>query len=157
TTNSSPVYVGSAQDLPFTSPTMNSITVNKIVTVQWRVDGGPWQTAAPGDGAFNSYLENFTFTAAGLSAGTHRLEARAINTVGNSSPLAADTLTILPTTAVSISDVSLGEGNGGTTNAVFTVSLSSPANQTVTVTYNTVNGTALAGRDYIASSGTVMF
>jgi hypothetical protein len=157
TTNSSPVYNGSVQDIPFPSPAMNSITINKIVTVQWRIDGGPWQTAAPGDGVFNSYLENFTFTAAGLSAGTHRVEAHAINSVGNSSAIASDTLTILPTSTVSIGDVSLAEGNGGTTNANFTVSLSAPAGQQVTVTYNTVNGTALAGQDYAAGSGTVVF
>src|SRR5262249_916671 len=49
------------------------------------------------------------------------------------------------------------EGNTGTTNAVFTVSLSAASGQTVTVNYATANGTANAGTDYVATSGTLSF
>jgi uncharacterized repeat protein (TIGR01451 family) len=58
---------------------------------------------------------------------------------------------------LSIKDVSLLEGNSGTTNAAFTVSLSAPVGKTVMVSYATSNQTALAGIDYVAASGTLVF
>ena len=42
-------------------------------------------------------------------------------------------------------------------DAVFTVTRSGPSDQITTVNYNTVNGTASAGSDYVAASGTVTF
>jgi glucose/arabinose dehydrogenase len=59
--------------------------------------------------------------------------------------------------AVSINDVSVSEGNSGTTTAGFTVSLSTASSQTVTVNYATANNTATAGNDYINASGTLVF
>ncbi|MET0625481.1 MAG: FG-GAP-like repeat-containing protein, partial [Pyrinomonadaceae bacterium] len=50
--------------------------------------------------------------------------------------------------AVSIGDVSVMEGSSGTTNAVFTVSLSGPSVQDVQVEFATANGTAVFGEDY---------
>ena len=47
--------------------------------------------------------------------------------------------------ALSIDDVTVTEGNSGTTNAVFTVSLSAAYPLAVTVNYATANGTATAG------------
>jgi len=64
-------------------------------------------------------------------------------------------LTITPT--VSINDVTMAEGNSGTTPFVFTVSLSAASGQTVTVNYATADGTATAGSDYVAASGTLTF
>lgn len=61
----------------------------------------------------------------------------------------------LPT--LSINDVSVAEGNTGTAAATFTVSLSTASSQTVTVNYATADGTALAGSDYLATSGTLTF
>jgi Calx-beta domain len=55
--------------------------------------------------------------------------------------------------AISINDATVSEGNTGTTNAVFTVSLSSPSSQTVTASYSTTDGNAIAGRDYVAAAG----
>jgi hypothetical protein len=59
--------------------------------------------------------------------------------------------------SLSIDDVTVAEGNGGTTNAVFTVRLTTASAQAVTVNYATVAGTAAAGNDYTASSGVVTF
>jgi hypothetical protein len=59
--------------------------------------------------------------------------------------------------SVSIGDVSQAEGNSGTANFAFTVTLSAASEQTVTVNYTTVDGTAVAGTDYTATSGTVTF
>src|SRR5205823_874842 len=58
---------------------------------------------------------------------------------------------------ISINDVTVAELDSLTTNAVFTVSLSNPSYQTITVNYATADGTANAGLDYVAESGTVTF
>lgn len=62
-----------------------------------------------------------------------------------------------PPPSMTIGDVTVTEGNSGTRNAVFTVRLSKAATGTVTVNYATQNGTALAGSDYTAASGTLTF
>ena len=62
---------------------------------------------------------------------------------------------LLPT--LSINDVTVTEGDSGTTNAVFTVNLSAASTQTVSVNYGTANGTATAGSDYTATSNTLSF
>ncbi|WP_293395238.1 Calx-beta domain-containing protein, partial [Nevskia sp.] len=59
------------------------------------------------------------------------------------------------TPSLSINDVSVTEGNSGTKNATFTVSLSATSTSAVTVSYATANGTATAGSDYAASSGSL--
>lgn len=62
--------------------------------------------------------------------------------------------------SISINDVSVLEGNSGTQNAVFTISLNGPSTQQVTVVFATANGgsnPATAGTDYNATSGTVTF
>jgi uncharacterized repeat protein (TIGR01451 family) len=59
---------------------------------------------------------------------------------------------------ITISDVSMAEGNSGTTNFVFTVTLSAPNPNTISVDYATADGTAtLADNDYIQTSGTLVF
>src|SRR5262249_29445650 len=61
---------------------------------------------------------------------------------------------VLP--GLSIDDVELMEGDTGTTDAVFTVTLSQASNQTVTVDFATTDGTAdAASGDYVAASGTL--
>ena len=57
----------------------------------------------------------------------------------------------------SITDASLTEGNSGTTDMAFTVTLSKSSTTPVTISYATANGTATAGQDYTASSGTLTF
>lgn len=61
---------------------------------------------------------------------------------------------VLPTT-LSINDVTLAEGNSGTTTFTFTVSLSAPAGAGgVTFSYATADGTATQPGDYTSTSGT---
>ena len=62
-----------------------------------------------------------------------------------------------PLPGLSIGDVSITEGHSGTKNATFTVTLSAAATNAVTVNYATANGTATAGSDYTAASGTLTF
>ncbi len=58
---------------------------------------------------------------------------------------------------LSVSDVTVTEPRRGTVAAVFSVSLSKPASNTVTVSYATLSGTAVAPGDYAAASGTLSF
>lgn len=61
------------------------------------------------------------------------------------------------TPGLSINDITIVEGNAGTTNAQFMVTLSAPSAQTVTVAYATADGTARAGSDYDSAIGTLVF
>jgi hypothetical protein len=58
---------------------------------------------------------------------------------------------------VSIGDVSLVEGNAGTTNAIVPVALSVAGTTPITIQYTTASGTAVAGQDFVAQSGTLTF
>ena len=59
--------------------------------------------------------------------------------------------------ALTVSDVTVAEGNAGSTNAIFTITLSPAATSTVTVDYGTVGGTATSGTDFTATTGTLTF
>ena len=66
-----------------------------------------------------------------------------------------DPAPVFPT--LSINDVSIVEGDGGMSTATFTVTLTNPNKAATTVQYATANGTATAGTDYVATSGTLTF
>jgi len=59
--------------------------------------------------------------------------------------------------ALSINDTTVTEGNLGTVNATFTVSLSGTSGTAVTVDFATADGSATAPPDYAAASGTLTF
>ena len=60
--------------------------------------------------------------------------------------------------AISISDVTLAEGQSGQTALVFSVSLSKVSAGEVSVRYTTANGSAKTGNgDYVGKSGTLKF
>ncbi len=69
----------------------------------------------------------------------------------------AVTLTLTPYPSVSVSGGSVTEGNSGTSSLPFTLTLSAASQQTVTVQYATSDGSATAGTDYTAASGTATF
>jgi uncharacterized protein YhjY with autotransporter beta-barrel domain len=62
-----------------------------------------------------------------------------------------------PLPSLSINDVTVTEGNAGTTNAVFTVTLGAASGQTVSVNFATANGTATQPADYTNTTGTLTF
>ena len=66
-------------------------------------------------------------------------------------------LTGQQTPSFSIDDASVVEGNTGTTRAAFHVHLSAPSTSAITVSYATANGTAVAGTDYVKTTGRLTF
>jgi hypothetical protein len=97
----------------------------------------------------------------GLTTGaTYYARVRAQDAAGNisgNSPSATGTTPNGSLPRLSITNVVVTEGDTGTTDAVFTVRLSSASSQRVTVRFATANGTALAASDYVALSGTLTF
>jgi hypothetical protein len=57
----------------------------------------------------------------------------------------------------SIGDATVTEGNSGTADAVFTVTLSAASGQSVSVLFSTADGTASGGADFDPVSGTLTF
>jgi chitinase len=91
----------------------------------------------------------FGFQATPGATGGTAATGLALNGAGEEPP------PVLP--AISVGDASIVEGNSGTKQMVFTVSLSQAATGPVTVNYATADGTAMAGQDYVAKSGTITF
>ena len=94
TNNTSPVYYGMAHSTAAyhnsntyaffwdTSRAARDITINRIASVEYKVDGGDWQAATPRDGAFDQNVDSFTFIAASLASGPHTMQARARDIFG---------------------------------------------------------------------------
>jgi uncharacterized repeat protein (TIGR01451 family) len=81
----------------------------------------------------------------------------ATNATFNNSSAFAYILNDDPLALLAINDVSILEGNVGTTNAVFAVTLTPISGQTVSVSYTTANGTATNGADFFGATGTLTF
>ena len=92
----------------------------------------------------------------GLTCGTtYHYRVVATNAEGTTP---GDDATVTPSCpSLSISDVSQDEGDSGTSTFGFVVTLSPAATTAVTVNYTTADGTAVAGSDYTATSGTLTF
>lgn len=104
-------------------------------------------TASPYQVFWNSAL---------LANGTYTFTAKATDTAGNTA-FSSTNASINNPSSLTINDVSKSEGNSGLTAYNFTVKLSPARNQAVSVKYATANGSAQAGSDYNASSGTLNF
>ena len=59
--------------------------------------------------------------------------------------------------SLSLNNITVAEGTGGTTNATFTVSLSPASSQIVSVPFDTIQDGATSGVDYQPVTGTVTF
>jgi len=59
--------------------------------------------------------------------------------------------------SLQINDASVAEGNSGTRNLTFPVTLGRASAKTVTVRWATANGSARAPSDYVSASGTLTF
>jgi hypothetical protein len=99
TSNRAQTYIGMAEDIPLHTTNSNyvDITINRV-RVEYRVNGGSWYSAVASDGAFDSYLEAYTFAPLLCQNGTYQIDARAINSVGHISSVVSDILTVASST-----------------------------------------------------------
>jgi uncharacterized repeat protein (TIGR01451 family) len=144
-------------------PSAQPITVN-FATADGTAAAGSDYTATSGTLTFAPGVTTQTISVPILGDMLH--EANETFTVDLSAPVNA---TITPgagtgtiqnddgAPALSIDSVAQPEGNSGTTPMSFTVTLAPGSGQTVTVDYTTADGTAAAGSDYTATSGTLTF
>jgi hypothetical protein len=91
---------------------------------------------------------------------TFNLNLLPVSVGGPSSPYASGTATIVSSLSrptLSVSNATVYNSPSATTPMSFTVTLSGPSSDPVTVNYATADGTALAGTDYQAASGTLTF
>jgi hypothetical protein len=96
----------------------------------------------------------------GLAAGVSGSATLTVRATDSHGLFAEDTFVVIvtrPQLSMSIADASVTEVNSGTRAMSFVVTLSGPAPSTVTAHYSTTDGTAVAGSDYNAVSGTVTF
>lgn len=66
-----------------------------------------------------------------------------------------DSLTDRELPVITIENISIEEGNSGTSIAQFTVDLSSPATEEIQFSYETVDGSAISGSDYNQASAQI--
>jgi subtilisin family serine protease len=94
----------------------------------------------------------------GLAPGSYTYYAIATDNQGATSAVKSVTSTVVSNLPeLSIDHVALAEGNSGSRTLTFLLWLTSASSQTVTVQYATSDGTATAGSDYQATSGTLSF
>src|SRR5262249_7220474 len=135
-------------DASFTITSIWNATIVSHVGSHYVVKNADWNGDVAG-----GKTPSFGFQATPGSGGT-TASGFAVNgtAVGTPTP-------VLP--SLSVADASVAEGNSGTHDLAFTVSLSAAATGPVTVAYATSsgggNGTATAGSDYAAASGTRSF
>jgi len=157
----------SAQMLTFTITL--SQPASGAISVQWTtVDGtattGTDYTAASGTLNFSTGQSSNTISITippHSAAQTRQFTVQLSSPSGATLAKAAGTGTIIAGAGslpwMSIADATVSRGSSGTTNLNFTVTLSAAATNLVSANFSTADGTALAGTDYVAASGTVIF
>jgi hypothetical protein len=133
----------------------DTFNITPSATVTFTINGGdPSPPTFPGDllNLNTTGVTNLALTSTNGATG-----AQGTYTFGNRQPVNFLTLEAVNPTTIKVSDVTVPEGNAGSTGAVFTVSLDAPTNTTVTVDYVTFNATAVSPGDYQAVNGTVTF
>jgi len=145
------------------NPSADTITVNYASANGAAVAGNDYTTAT-GTLTFTPGITVMTVNVAisedGFAEGSETFDV-ALSNPGNATLGTPDTALIiildndgLPTVALNSTTYSVDEGAG---NAVVTVTLSNASLVSVSVTYNTANGTAQAPGDYASSSGNMIF
>ena len=149
------VSVASATSLTATwTPPANTGPPITDYDVQYRLGNSGAFTDWPHGGTERT--ATITSLAANTSYGVH---VRATNDEGTGAWSDAGNGTTSSVPTLSISSPSVTEGNSGSTTLRFTVSLSAPSGQQVTVAYaDTETGTATSGTDYVAiTADTLIF
>ncbi len=159
------VYAGKLDDTTVTVLAINKTGSSIATDIQ--IEGASWISGGTADVAQASSLSSTSVTFNGLSNPSDDLSNAQPTVLGSSdNPLAYTfapysvtllRLDIVPGSRIEVDDVWVEEGDSGTTNAVFTVSLVPESLDTVTVDYYTVDDRATAGSDYTAVSDMLTF
>ncbi|MEO8428037.1 MAG: Calx-beta domain-containing protein, partial [Verrucomicrobiota bacterium] len=170
TTNSVPIsiLVNARPNTPIITSPASGATFNEpaniIITVDANDPGGSIAKVEFFQGDIKlgeTSAAPYSFIWSNVAAGNYTLTAIATDNLGATSIstsvdiVVKQTGNLLP--ALSISDDAVTEGNGETVNVVFHVSLSASNSLPVTVNYATASDTALAGSDFVATNGTLIF
>jgi hypothetical protein len=148
------------------TPPVLAVIGDKIVTAGSSLDVQLSSSDADGDSrnfsinpnlGFTSLIDNqdgtgiLSLTPQTGDIGTYNLTITVTDT-NNASDLETITIEVIEEagSSLTIDDVTVTEGNTGTVNAVFTVTLSPASSQAVSVDYMTADGTATAPGDYTA-------
>ncbi|HEY3159321.1 MAG TPA: Ig-like domain repeat protein, partial [Vicinamibacterales bacterium] len=125
-----------------------------------RVTSGAVEFAIDGSGVGTVNVDGqgqASITTSSLGAGSHTITA----TFSGANYLASNASVLQHVyPAITIDDVSVHEPDkksSTTTSAVFTVTLSVPSTDTISVNFSTTNITALAGSDYLPAHDTLVF
>lgn len=134
-----------------------TVTINPGDTVTWTNEGG-FHNVISDTGLFTSgppsSLLGWTFSHTFPSLGSFPYYCEVHGTPGG---VGMSGVVEVVAYSLNIADRAVVEGNTGTTDAVFTVTLSPVSTNPVTVTFQTADDTALAGSDYTAASGMLTF
>jgi hypothetical protein len=78
--------ISSIQPYPNNNPYRadNNVSINIIENVQYRINDGEWIDIPPLDEGYDNDVESFEFTTEPIPKGIHKIEVKAINSVGNS-------------------------------------------------------------------------
>ncbi|WP_230169023.1 Calx-beta domain-containing protein [Roseomonas sp. CECT 9278] len=141
-------------------PTDQTITVD-YATEDGTAEAGVDYSATSGTATIASGQSSATFTVPILRDGdvegsegfTIRLTNASGAVIGDDAALVG----VIDDDGFTITDVSMVEGTGGSVNMTFTVTLASALSNSASVDYGTSDGSAIAGVDYTATSGTLTF
>ncbi len=144
-------------DLMANSVTLNgtlSATYSADVTVYWGLTDGETTPSAWSNASSlgTVMLGAFSTNESVLAGGMYYYRCYATNSAGEAWADSTGTFTT-PLAAVSIADATVVEGDAGTLDAVFAVTLSGPSVSNVTVGYAASSGSAMEGADFAATNG----
>jgi hypothetical protein len=116
-----------------------------VATVPAGATSAPIDVAVVGD-RLSEANETFRVNLSAPTNGATLADAQGVATIVDDDPLPS----------LRVNDVRVTEGDSGTRTATFTLSLSQPSGQDVTVAYATSDGSARAPGDYAPASGAVV-
>jgi PKD repeat protein len=135
--------------LPVTFDGSGSSDPDNIPLQGWSIDFGDGTGTSGGPGPVSDDIQH-TYT----SPGTYTATLTVTDSSG-ATDTATQTITVNQVPSISINDVTQDETTSGTSNFVFTLTLSATSTNDVKVNYATADGSATAGTDYNATSGTL--
>jgi hypothetical protein len=137
--------------ITITNPAENAELLTTSVTVTGTLnESGTVTVNGEAAGTGTSFSKSITLPGPGL----HTITVTATDGSGNVGT-ATRNVKVMTVTIADAAPVT--EGDSGSVNALFTLMLSAPSAGTVSVTYQTANGSATAGSDYTGGPGSASF